>query len=108
MSKTNIEFLKDIFKEMSGITPALVTEAEEFLDAVEKELNEANGRVLELHEQVDNLEATINNTELSEKTYLGLDTLNWELENGNLLIQQRVENFLGALKKEFCVGAGTF
>lgn len=43
-----------------------------------------------------------------ETTFLGIDTLNWHLDNGNLIIQQRMESFIESLQKEFSASAVSY
>lgn len=64
---------------------------------LEEELQSARNAVNELEENPS-----------FEKTFLGLDTLNWQLESGNLVIQQRMESFIESLQKEFSASAVSY
>jgi hypothetical protein len=59
---------------------------------LEEELASANSQISELEENPS-----------FEESFLGLDTLKWELQNGNLIIQQKVENFIHSLQKQNAV-----
>lgn len=105
MSKTNIDCLRNIIKELTVTNVAKQDEANEFLDAIAKELNEsedlikdAEAEALDAQNQVKELEEEM---ELANVEELGLDILRWELDNGNLRIQQEMENFISSLKKKY-------
>lgn len=105
MSKTNIDCLRNIIKELTVTNVAKQEEANEFLDAIAKELNEsedlikdAEAEALDAQDQVQELEEEM---ELANVEELGLDILRWELDNGNLRIQQEMENFISSLKKKY-------
>lgn len=113
--KSNVEYLRDILKELSLSDSAKATEAEEFLDAIVEEydgnekikdqmqdlkyeLREKKERIEELEDEVEKLEEDpkYDNTE-----NLGLDTLHWKLETGNILIEQHLEEWIKTMKVRY-------
>lgn len=110
MAKTNIKHLREIIE----IHP----EATEFLNAVEQELSDANDDARDWEKQchsfesdcddkdkeIERLESEIENLQVSDnQSFVGLDTIYWRLESGNLKIQTQVENFITALQKQNAV-----
>ena len=118
--KTNIEYLRDILKELGQVAPTLVAEAEEFLDAyvseimegddcerckdlekeieeLEKEKNDNDEEVTSLKNEVERLECVVN------VDNIGLDVIKWELEKGNLQIQSQMEAFVEQLRRQYGV-----
>jgi hypothetical protein len=105
--KSNIEHLKDIFAELKKTHGIDIEEAEEFLEAAEKELTDAEDEIINLKEDLADANSSDddengNDVELVNSDFVGLDTINWSLQNGNLLIQQEMENFLLRLKHKNC------
>ena len=106
--KTNIQCLRSIIKELTVSNAAKEEEANEFLDAIEQELKEVDDKddeITSLESKLDESAAEIRELEeeadLANVEELGLDTLRWELDNGNLRIQQEMENFIDVLKKKY-------
>jgi vacuolar-type H+-ATPase subunit I/STV1 len=108
MEKTNIEHLKDIIKELKIYDSQKATEAEEFLEAIENELTDSEDEMQTIKERNAELNSEIDTLEgggsYDNNDFVGLDTINWSLEKGNLAIQQRMESFIERLQKENCVG----
>lgn len=103
--KSNIEFLRDILDEN-----LLADEAFEFLDALEKELNDQKDEIETLEGNISDLETEIKEIEdegekLQAVTIGALDTVYYRLENGNLMLLQKVEAFLGRLKSHYVPGS---
>lgn len=58
--------------------------------------------VKELEEERDTLSKRVDELESIENSdYVGLDTIRWGLDNGNLAIQQAMEDFITTLKKKY-------
>lgn len=85
--KTNEQYLRELIKDND--------EAIEFLDAL---MEEKNDRIYELKEACEANDSEI--SELKEEltgylsVNLGLDTLQYKLERGNLHIQSQLEQFI--------------
>lgn len=112
MAKTNIEHLRDILGKTEFESP-LTKEAIEFLDAIEKEqtdyedeirnlkteINEKDSEIEYLEEKVEGLEED----ELDDSVFLGLDTLHYRLENGNIKIQMQLEHWCEQVQRQNAV-----
>lgn len=116
--KTNIEYLRDILKELGQVAPTLAAEAEEFLDAYVSETGEGDGceRCKDLEEEIEELKKEKNdkNEEIASLENeveqlkcevnvdnIGLDVIKWELEKGNLQIQSQMEAFVEQLRRQY-------
>lgn len=108
MEKSNIEHLREILNGFNKTHGIDITEANEFLNAAEEEEREFVGAILEakeLKQKISDLEDELDGTEEPEydnSDFVGLDTINWSLEKGNLIIQQEVEGFILRLKHKNC------
>lgn len=105
----NIEHLRSIIKHYAS-TGIDTTEAEEFIDAVEDEYND---KVAGLEAENDTLQTELDDLKDQEdqedqeetiSVFLGLDTLHYRLEQGNLRIQQQLEAWINNIKKQNCAG----
>lgn len=106
--KTNIDFLRDIIKELAYVDSEKGKEGLEFLDAIDQEMNDSANedaeRELEIaEERIEELEGELD--ELKEKPdtdeyFVGLDTIYIGYQHGNLKIQQQVESFIERLQRE--------
>lgn len=94
MEKKPEEQLQEIFR----------THFEETKKIFRKREKELQERIEELENEGNETDDDDENFEADESVYLGLDTFEYRLENGNLLIQQRVDAFVESLRKEFCIG----
>lgn len=103
---SNIEALRNI---LSKYELEDTTEALEFLEAIEKEQEECTDTIRTLREEVKDYEnddeddSDEDEVELNNHDFVGLDTINWSLNNGNLVIQQKMEYFIEALQKQNAV-----
>lgn len=107
--KSNIDHIKGLLEKLKehdilneyGET---FVEIEEFLDTTESQIdglkddiknleNEGNSKKEDDDEDEDNPEFYI-----SESVQLGIDKFHWGLSNGNLLVRQQVEHFVGLLR----------
>lgn len=93
---TNTQALRNIIE---GLKDEMLdtTEALEFIEAIEDQLDGKDERIKELEKDIEDM------GEAEEKpaftsVFLGLDTIEYRLEKGNLEITQRVETFLNRLK----------
>lgn len=110
MEKSNIEHLRDILKEFQTHDSIKADEAEEFLDAIESDIDDLKE---EIRNAEDNEPDDDDKEEIAEdyigdkftKEYLGLDTIEYRLENGNLKIQMQLDQFLHNVKKQNLVTA---
>lgn len=102
--KTNIDHLRKILKDLKYVDSEKGTEAIEFLDAIEEEIKEKDQEIsdiesgVEMEDEDDDKEAEYDNSD-----FVGLDTINWSLDNGNIAIQQQVESFIERLQRENAV-----
>jgi hypothetical protein len=93
--KTNIDFLRDLINGFKVIDFEKGEEAIEFLDAIQNELWEAGEEISELKSKV-----TEKDPEYDNSDFVGLDTIHWKLDSGNLKIQQQMESFIQRLERE--------
>lgn len=113
--KTNVEFLRGILEELGkedmGTDYRIdkMNQGFEFVDAVEEELKDIvdlGDDIKKLEEEKRDLESQI--TEMkdnpdTEKIFLGLDTLHYRLEKGNLKIQMQLEHWAEQVQKQNAV-----
>jgi len=97
---TNIQHLRNI---LEGYEIENTEEALEFLDAIEQD--EAASK-----REIDNLERQAEwkkdeDQVFDNSDFVGLDTINWSLQNGNLKVQGQMENVIKSLQKQNCVAA---
>lgn len=105
MEKTNIEHLRDILNGFNKTHGIDITEAEDFLEAAEEELDEANDEIKNLkYDNDSDDDEEKEEPEYDNSDFVGLDTIHWSLDNGNLRIQQQMEGFILRLKEQNCVG----
>lgn len=112
MAKTNIEHLREILGKTEFESP-LTQEAIEFLNAIEEEQSDLEDEIKNLKEEVrekeseiDDLEEKIeemDDEEFGSAVFLGLDTIRYELENGNLKIQSQFEHWCEQVQKQNAV-----
>lgn len=113
-TKSNSDLLRSTIEELgkedmgTDCRTEKMEECFEFLDAIDEEhktevddLEDEKETLEEKLHSAHNAIDELDNNPNFEKTFLGLDTLNWNLDNGNLVIQQRMENFIANLQKEF-------
>jgi hypothetical protein len=97
--KTNIEHLRDLINGFKVIDSEKGEEALEFLDAIQEEMYKKDKEIEDL-EMMEEPNDTEKEPEYDNSDFVGLDTLNWSLDGGNLKIQQQVESFIERLKRE--------
>lgn len=112
MAKTNIEHLRDILGKSEFESP-ITKEAFEFLDAIEEEQTDYKDEIRELKNDIRDKESEIESLEekvegleheeLDDSIFLGLDTLHYKLENGNLKIQMQLEHWCEQVQKQNAV-----
>ena len=93
---SNLDDLKKILAELRK-TPydnKKIDETEEFIAAAISDAADYEKRIDELEDAADEND----NSLVSD--FVGLDTIEWRLQKGNLAIQQEVENFIEYLKKK--------
>jgi predicted RNase H-like nuclease (RuvC/YqgF family) len=110
--KSNIDNLRDILGKNEFESP-LTKEALEFLDAIDEDqtdyedeirnlksdISDKDSEIERLEEKVEELEEE----ELEGSVFLGLDTLHYRLENGNLKIQMQFEHWCEQVQKQNAV-----
>lgn len=89
----NIQALRKLLRT---IVSEDAVKANKLLDAVESDIKKLEGELSDALEEVDN-------SGFRNSTNLGLDTLNWSLENDNLAINQKMEAFIESTQKEYAV-----
>lgn len=92
--KSNADHLRELINSDSYSKE----EALEFIAAMEEELTDEKQEVKDLKEEKDLLQEEIDNQPALTKVFLGLDTLHYHLEQGNLRIQLQLEDFLNQIK----------
>lgn len=97
---SNIDHLRDIINGFKVIDSEKGQEALEFLEAVEKEIKEKDDEISDLEMMEEPNDPEDKEPEYDNSDFVGLDTLNWSLDSGNLKIQQQVESFIQRLQRE--------
>lgn len=92
----NIEALRKLIVD----TPQ-AEEAEEFLDAIQDELREADDDIKTLEHNIRELEQP--DEDPFKSCNLGLDTLEYRLKHGNLKVQMQLEHWMQQMQKVNCV-----
>lgn len=109
MSSKLLSNLKELRKILNEYQLESTDVAVEFLDAIEEdvdnvidELSKAKSEIRD-YENDDLVEEEKEEVDLVNSDFVGLDTINWSLDNGNLVIQQKMEYFIEALQKQNAV-----
>lgn len=79
----------------------LQEEVSEFLETIKDKAEDMQNEITDLQEKVDELntkEEDIDDEPYDEVHDLGLDTISYRLNNGNLLIKEKVYQFIESLK----------
>lgn len=101
--KTNIYHLRVVMGELKKdcLNEQKMEEAFEFLNATEDDFKDAmkDKMVKEDAEPDVDLDDIVWRSDLNED-FVGLDTIWWKLEKGNLVIQDKVEQFITMLKRQ--------
>lgn len=99
---TNVEHLKSI---LSKYELENTEEALEFLEAIENEVGDLSDQLKVKQEECDDLTSHLSSFEddFDNSDFVGLDTIRWKLDKGNLAIQQKMEYFIQQLKKQNAV-----
>lgn len=97
-TKSNIDHIRDIIGKSQFENP-ISAELYEFLDAAEEEISDLEQEVKELKKENEAWEAKADDG-FGESVYLGLDTLNYELQNGNLKIQIQLDHWIEQVQKQ--------
>lgn len=99
--KTNIDFLREIIDGFKAIDLEKGEEALEFLNAIQNEFWEKGEQISELQLAAkEEDEDDEKDPEYDNSDFVGLDTLSWKLDNGNIKIQQQMESFIQRLQRE--------
>ncbi len=105
--KSNIDNLRDILSELKSKPISIdaynnrVKEAGNLLTAINEDLNNKDTQIRASDMQLDELQDKLDVApELTNSDFLGLDTLHWSLESGNLILTEKIETFISQLKKE--------
>lgn len=97
----NIKHLRDIL-----VKPEFHPNEEmlEFLEAIENDADDMQGEIDDAKKELDELKEDDEDQEFdaANSDFVGLDTIKWELVNGNIKIQMQMEKFIAALKTENC------
>lgn len=106
VEKTNEQYLRELLEKIKGLLPQEGEEAIEFFDAL---IDEHNDELIEKNDEITKLKEEIEDVEESEEisltntSELGLDTLHWELQNGNMVIEDLVEKFIESVQKKYAM-----
>lgn len=98
--------LQDLIEQLQFAQKAIKEngQLEVEVKSMEQEIDELKDENRVLEEKLQSAYNAINELEENpsfESTFLGLDTLKWTLDSGNLAITQRIESFLDGLQKNF-------
>jgi hypothetical protein len=99
---TNTQHLRDIINGFAKTYDIDISEAEEFLQEIE-------GQIFDLHDSFRVSEAEAGElrmkieemeegSEWRNRSFVGLDTIRWQLERGNLKVQMQMEEFIKNLQ----------
>lgn len=81
------------------------TVIENYVDTIKETLSSILEQVAIKDNQIEELKSDLKEAkdelEFSCKEHFGLDTIRYELENGNLAIEQELEAFFTSLKKKY-------
>lgn len=109
MAKSNIDHIRDIIGKSEFESP-LAIELYEFLDAVEEEITDLNDEVKTLKKENSDFESELTevkekneeleDAEMDNEVFLGLDTLRYELVDGNLKIQMQIEHWIEQVQRQ--------
>lgn len=103
---TNVDALRKIINDNNSFMSDSV-EALEFIDAIEEEIIDLKDERATLRTEVVDRESEIRSLQDQPETtavFLGLDTLHYRLESGNLRITQQLENLLNNIKHQNAAG----
>lgn len=94
--KSKIDHIKSLLKDSP-----VAEEVEEFLESIEDKVNDMENEITDLLDEVYKLNTK--DEERDDEPYdevhdLGLDTISYRLDNGNLLIKEKVDQFIESLK----------
>lgn len=102
--KSNTEHLKDLLHKWHNTEmPADISEAIEFIDAIEDEQENLKEELSNAELDLENLQTPDDSIGLTS-VFLGLDTLHYRLEQGNLKIASQLENWINNIKEQNCAG----
>lgn len=94
-TKSLFQQLRD---ELDSFQDQDVSEALSLLDAIENEHEEYKEEIEDLKEENDNLQDEIDNYPSLTSVNLGLDTIHYYLEKGNLNIQQQINSAFNTIQ----------
>lgn len=94
----NIKHLKDVLAKPESHPNE---EALEFLEAIEEDVRDLQEEANVAKQELKNFEDE--DEEQENKDFVGLDTIKWELVNGNLKVQMQMEKFIESLRQQNCV-----
>lgn len=97
MAKTNIQHLRELVN--NNIESTHKAEILEFIDAVQVDLVKKDKEIEELEDE------ELSEARYDNNSFVGLDTINWSLEKGNILIEMEMESFVKSLQKQNCATA---
>lgn len=104
--KSNVDHLRQILNSIKSQGQFIeeMEEAIEFADAMESEISDLE---IEVREAQENIETEIQKAKddvIDFETYnVGLDKIYIGTENGNIAIEQRIEQFVNRLKRDYAM-----
>lgn len=96
MNKSNADHLRELINSDSYSKE----EALEFVIAMEEELRNTEEALKDEEAEKELLKNEIDNTPRTDKVFLGLDTLHYRLENGNMKISDQLDAWITQIKQE--------
>lgn len=95
-TKSNADHLRELINSDSYSKD----EALEFITAIEEEIKYAGYDLKQAEQERDLIQQELDDQPELTEVFLGLDTLHYSLENGNLKISQQMENFINGVKNQ--------
>jgi len=106
--KSNEQHLRELLMQIKGLLPKEGEEAEEFFESMIKDYDVTLGDRVDEIQKLKNEISELEYEEPEEAEYenteeLGLDTFKWALENGNMVIEGLVQDFVQSVKKKYAM-----
>lgn len=103
MNKSNYDHLRELCADHANYD-----EIFEFIEAAENEYGDKLQELKHAKKEIKDFEDEQEETIDMEVVNLGLDTLHYGLENGNLKITSQLETWINQVKKQNCAGVEMF
>lgn len=94
--KSNADHLRELINSDSYSKE----EALEFVTAMEDEVSDLNNQLKESDKEAEELQTEIDEMPETESEFLGLDTIHYRFEQGNLKIKLQFEHWVNLVKQQ--------